>query len=508
MEMPMTILEMERRSGLERTNIRFYEREGLLTPERRDNGYRDYSEDDLQLLLKIKLLRRLGFSLDAIRSLKDGGAAMEETLAHRLAAMGDERRALDATEEVCTEMRRDGVTFDTLDAPRYLAAYDRALLPSAAVQPVIPAAVPDTDRVDPVRCPWRRYFARMLDLELARLPIWAVMMLIFRVNAVKMPDAADWAVWLMAWLLVMAIEPLLLSRWGTTPGKWLMGLRLENIDGSLLTYGDALVRTARVFSRGAGWTVPIYSLWRYWKSYKAVTDGSDAEWDEDINYIAYDFRWQIPVRYIAVRAAAFALTALLAIVPALPIHRGAELTVTDFVENYNALAKFHGTYNYELLSNGTFRTAGDTYAYESASDLIYPLMDQDLPSLTLQIDENAGYITDISYTRELPENKYFMWADSDGLLAIQLAFKARAWAEADLKDAYASEEALKSFLTEIQHLRNFGSDNPLPGGSAEAVILGYRLTYSVIPNGELTYREQYRYSSYESYTVTFRMEPL
>ena len=202
------------------------------------------------------------------------------------------------------------------------------------------------------------------------------------------------------------------------------------------------------------------------------------------------------------------MTALLAIVPALPIHQGAELTVADFVENYNALAKFHGTYNYELLTDGTFRTDGDTYAYESASDLIYHLMDQNLPPLTLQIDENAGYITDISYTRELPENKYFMWADSDGLLAIQLAFKSRAWAEADLKDAYASEDALKAFLTEIQHLRNFGSDNPLPGGSAEAVILGYHLTYSVIPHGELTYREQYRYSSYDSYTVTFRMEHL
>ena len=38
----MTIKEMETRSGLTRANIRFYEAEGLLTPQRRPNGYRDY----------------------------------------------------------------------------------------------------------------------------------------------------------------------------------------------------------------------------------------------------------------------------------------------------------------------------------------------------------------------------------------------------------------------------------------------------------------------------------
>ncbi|MFA6783241.1 MAG: MerR family DNA-binding transcriptional regulator, partial [Sedimentibacter sp.] len=41
----MLIKEIENLSGMERANIRFYEREGLITPKRLDNGYRDYSED-------------------------------------------------------------------------------------------------------------------------------------------------------------------------------------------------------------------------------------------------------------------------------------------------------------------------------------------------------------------------------------------------------------------------------------------------------------------------------
>ena len=35
-------------------NIRFYESQGLLTPERADNGYREYHQDNIEVLKKIK----------------------------------------------------------------------------------------------------------------------------------------------------------------------------------------------------------------------------------------------------------------------------------------------------------------------------------------------------------------------------------------------------------------------------------------------------------------------
>ena len=46
----MNIKEIEERSGLTRANIRYYEQEGLLAPARRENKYRDYSEEDLETL--------------------------------------------------------------------------------------------------------------------------------------------------------------------------------------------------------------------------------------------------------------------------------------------------------------------------------------------------------------------------------------------------------------------------------------------------------------------------
>ena len=65
----MTIKEIEELTGLARANIRFYEREGLISPERMSNGYRNYSNDDLQVLLRIKLLRSLNVSIEEIKSL-------------------------------------------------------------------------------------------------------------------------------------------------------------------------------------------------------------------------------------------------------------------------------------------------------------------------------------------------------------------------------------------------------------------------------------------------------
>ena len=65
----MTIKEMEELSGIPRANIRFYEKEGLIAPQRNANGYRNYSEEDLNTLKRIRLLRMVHISLEDIKAL-------------------------------------------------------------------------------------------------------------------------------------------------------------------------------------------------------------------------------------------------------------------------------------------------------------------------------------------------------------------------------------------------------------------------------------------------------
>ena len=60
----MTIKDVEERTGLSRSNIRFYEKEKLIEPSRNEsNGYRDYSKNDVENIKKIAYLRTWEFLL-------------------------------------------------------------------------------------------------------------------------------------------------------------------------------------------------------------------------------------------------------------------------------------------------------------------------------------------------------------------------------------------------------------------------------------------------------------
>ena len=116
----MTVKEVEERTGLPRANIRYYESEGLIHPARGENGYRDYRQEDVDTLLKVKLLRQVGFSLEEILSLQEGALALEPALDRRIAALTAEQAELGQAAGVCRAMREDHVRYDTLDAPAYL----------------------------------------------------------------------------------------------------------------------------------------------------------------------------------------------------------------------------------------------------------------------------------------------------------------------------------------------------------------------------------------------------
>ena len=59
----MKIKDVEERTGLSRSNVRFYEKEKLIEPSRNEsNGYRDYSENDVENIKKIAYLRTLGYT--------------------------------------------------------------------------------------------------------------------------------------------------------------------------------------------------------------------------------------------------------------------------------------------------------------------------------------------------------------------------------------------------------------------------------------------------------------
>ena len=54
----MKIKQVEELVGITRKNIRFYEEQGLLSVERAENGYREYSLKDVKRLQEIRFFKK------------------------------------------------------------------------------------------------------------------------------------------------------------------------------------------------------------------------------------------------------------------------------------------------------------------------------------------------------------------------------------------------------------------------------------------------------------------
>lgn len=65
----MNIGEIAEKSGLPAKTIRYYEDIGLVTPNRSDNGYRHFNDNDLHKLTFLCRARTLGFSIEDCRTL-------------------------------------------------------------------------------------------------------------------------------------------------------------------------------------------------------------------------------------------------------------------------------------------------------------------------------------------------------------------------------------------------------------------------------------------------------
>ena len=322
----MNIKEIEERSGLTRANIRYYEQEGLLAPARRENKYRDYSEEDLETLLRIALLRNRGFSLDEIRRLQSGELELAAAMRERSAALESEGQRLLAARNVCDAISREVTSYSALRPEDYLNGFE----PDAAAK--------QRDVAEPH--PLRRYLARAIDLTIVGLMVSFVQFVLLHHNLVNISKGENVLCGLAGWGLLVLIEPLLLARFGTTAGKWCMGITVTRPDGERLSYGEALERTAAVWLYGAGLGISIVELVCNYRSYRRYMNGEELAWESG-SIERFDGRGtgRMVLLYAASTALSLALTLAMGLSAALPPNRG-DLTVAEFAENVNFYRDF------------------------------------------------------------------------------------------------------------------------------------------------------------------------
>ena len=371
----MHIKDVEQRTGLSRANIRYYEQEGLVHPARRKNGYRDYSPDDLETLLRIRLLRRLDVPIEEIRAMQAGKLSLSEALSQRLAALRRREEQARTDQSVCRAMQADHACYDTLDAEKYW----RLLY----TPPLAAAAAARTDRQDP--CPWRRFLARGLDMLLCSSAV-ALALMLGRIA----PQTPGFSLltYVGSLLLMLGVEPVLLHLWGVTPGKLLLGLTVEQPDGRRPTWGQAYAYTAMAVVYGIALYIPVLRLWRLRRSYLDCRDGLKMPWEGELLCQSRDIPWWrwalLPVAWGLVILAIIGGSNILL----MPANSG-RLTVEEFAENFNQMAQAVES-PLRLREDGTWVRDMLTGCYPGFRKNAFP------QSLTFETDE-VGYITAVRF---------------------------------------------------------------------------------------------------------------
>ena len=111
----MKIKELENILSISRSNIRFYEKQGLFSPERKDNNYREYTEQDIEVLKKIIVFRKMGFTVEEIKLIQNNELPFAEAIASAQHRIEDEIEQLNGSLKLIKQVAQVNSSFDEID---------------------------------------------------------------------------------------------------------------------------------------------------------------------------------------------------------------------------------------------------------------------------------------------------------------------------------------------------------------------------------------------------------
>ncbi|MGN5378031.1 MerR family transcriptional regulator [Streptomyces sp. MUSC 14] len=96
----MRIGELSRRTGVSQRSLRYYEEQGLLTPTRLPNGYRDYDEHTVTTVRRIQVLLSAGLGTSTVAEILpcavDDSVVLSGRCPELIDGLAKERRRINA----------------------------------------------------------------------------------------------------------------------------------------------------------------------------------------------------------------------------------------------------------------------------------------------------------------------------------------------------------------------------------------------------------------------------
>lgn len=144
--------------------------------------------------------------------------------------------------------------------------------------------------------PWVRYWARTLDMSLFSYFAMALlvglglaMISAFGPSVIPEPDPDGGALqtllwsapfWLLFVLSMTFVEALFMTMTGTTPGKWLLNVRVRDEHGQKLGFGAAFGRTLGVWFKGMAAFLPFLAPVTQVLAFFRLRNLGQTSWDE------------------------------------------------------------------------------------------------------------------------------------------------------------------------------------------------------------------------------------
>lgn len=139
--------------------------------------------------------------------------------------------------------------------------------------------------------PWRRFFARFVEIGMTGSMLFFILMFVF---SAAMPKQADEflkvienpiVASVVVYFSLIPIEAAMLSLYGTTPAKWLFGIRISHPAGRLLSFSEAFYRELIVFSHGVFFGIPFIALIPQLFAYRRLKNTGTTLWDKSTGVV-------------------------------------------------------------------------------------------------------------------------------------------------------------------------------------------------------------------------------
>ena len=136
------------------------------------------------------------------------------------------------------------------------------------------------------RHPWRRYFAKWVDLAFVTLPIFFAIVIAIALLSPRTFQGVQVALnnnifsGVMVTVVWILGDTVLLSTIGTTPARAIFGIRIRSKAGEKLTFQEAFERSFILAIAGLGGGLPIVSFFTTYFGYKRLVATGSTRWDD------------------------------------------------------------------------------------------------------------------------------------------------------------------------------------------------------------------------------------